>query len=248
MRLGGGRSATWALLALLVAGCATTAGSGGGHAPRIIHVRTEDGWSLALRRFAPEGEVRGRPILLVPGLASGDVSLALEPAHGLAYWLAAHGREVWTVSLRGSGDSDRLAPSAGRPADHGFDTLWRQDLRAALETVRARTGAEVVDVVGYSLGALLVYAYLAADGEGVGAAVTLSGPTRMDLIEPWLRTLGEVGARFISRDSTLDVGFSASLTAPVQAYVRGNPVEWAALDARNTPRERWRHSAAGVFC
>ncbi|HSP80729.1 MAG TPA: alpha/beta fold hydrolase [Myxococcaceae bacterium] len=251
MKPGGGKGLAWAPLALLapllLVGCATPSGSGGGHAPRVFHSRTGDGWSLALRRFSPEGPVRGRPILLVPGLASGDVSLALEPEHGLAYWLAAHGREVWTVSLRGSGDSDRAAPAAGRAATYGFDTLWQQDFRTALETVRAHTGAEAVDVVGYSLGALLVYAYLSEDGEGVGAAVTLAGPTRMDLSEPWLRALSAVGERLIPRDFTLDVGFTAALTAPVQAYLRGNPVEWAILDARNTPRERWARFAGRVF-
>ncbi len=247
MKPGGAKGRAWALLALLLAGCASTAGSGGGHAPRVFRTRTEDGWSLALRRFSPEGPVRGRPILLVPGLASGDVSLALEPGHGLAYWLVAHGREVWTVSLRGAGDSDRAAPAAGRPATYGFDTLWRQDFRSALEAVRAHTRAEEVDVVGYSLGALLLYAYLSEDGEGVGAAVTLAGPTRMDLSEPWLRALSVVGERIIPRGFILDMGFTAALTAPVQAYLRGNPVEWVALDARNTPRERWGRFAGSVF-
>lgn len=236
------------LSALLATGCATTSG-GRSDDPRAetLRIQTDDGWGLAMRHISPEGPVRGRPVLLVPGLASGDVSLVLEPDHSLAWWLAAHGREVWTVALRGTGNSDRTDAAAGRPPGYGFDTLWREDLRAALRTVRARTGADEVDVVAYSLGALLLYAYLAEDGDGIGAAVAMAGPTRMDRSGTWLKGLARVGDRLVSREDTLDMGFLASLTAPVQAYLRGNPVERIALNAHNTPRERWRRFAGCVF-
>ena len=235
------------LFALLATGCVTTAGVRAEPASETLRIRTRDGWGLAMRHIPPAGPARGRPVLLVPGLASGDVSLLLEPDHGLGWWLAAHGREVWTVALRGTGASERADAAAGRAPDYGFDTLWREDFRAALRTVRQRTGAEVVDVVAYSLGALVLYAYLAEDGEGVGAAVAMAGPTRMDRSEPWLVALAEVGARWVSREDTLDMGLLASLTAPVQAYLKGNPVERIALDTRNTPRERWRRFAECVF-
>ncbi|QRK05455.1 alpha/beta fold hydrolase [Archangium violaceum] len=237
------------LFALLVSGCATGPGLRAAVAlpSESLRIRTSDGWSLAMRRIPSEGPARGRPVLLVPGLASGDVSLLLEPAHSLAGWLAAHGREVWTVSVRGTGDSDRTDAAAGRMPGYGLDTLWREDFRAALRTVRQRTRSEQVDVVAYSLGALLLYAYLAEDGEGVGAAVTLAGPTRLDRSSPWLVGLAELGSGLVSREDTLDMGLLSSLTAPVQAWLRGNPVERFVFDTRNTPRERWRRFASCVF-
>ena len=235
------------LLALFATGCASTAGARSDSRAEALRIQTEDGWGLSMRRIAPEGPARGRPILLVPGLASGDVSLVLEKDHSLAWWLAAHGREVWTVALRGTGDSDRMSLSAGRRPGYGFDTLWQEDFRAALRTVRQRTGVEEVDVVAYSLGALLLYAYLAEDGDGIGAAVAMAGPTRMDKSEAWLKAIAGVGGRWVSREDTLDMGSLSSLTAPVQAYLRGNPVERIALDPRNTPRERWKLFAERVF-
>lgn len=235
------------LFALLATGCVSTSSARVNARAQSLRIQTEDGWGLAMRRIPAEGPVRGRPVLLIPGLASGDVSLVLDPDHSLAFWLADHGREVWTVALRGTGASDHANAAAGRPSGYGFDTLWREDFRAALRTVRQHTGEDEVDVVAYSLGALLLYAYLAEDGEGIGAAVALAGPTRMDRAGPWLKTLAKVGDRFVSREDTLDMGFLSSLTAPVQAYLRGNPVERIALDARNTPRERWRRFASCVF-
>ncbi len=235
------------LSVLLATGCASMSSVRVDPRAQSLRIQTEDGWNLAMRRIAPEGPVRGRPVLLVPGLASGDVSLVLDPDHSLAYWLAAHGREVWTVALRGTGDSDHADPASGRRSGYGFDTLWREDFRTALRTVRQSTGAEEVDVVAYSLGALVLYAYLAEDADGIGAAVAMAGPTRLDRAGPWLKALVKVGDRFVAREDTLDMGFLSSLTAPVQAYLRGNPVERIALDTRNTPRERWRRFAAHVF-
>jgi pimeloyl-ACP methyl ester carboxylesterase len=235
------------LFALLATGCATTTVVRADPRSEPLRIQTEDGWGLSMRRIAPEGPARGRPVLLVPGLASGDVSLLLDPAHSLGYWLAAHGREVWTVALRGTGASDRADAAAGRAPGYGFDTLWREDFRAALRTVRQRTGVEEVDVVAYSLGALLLYAYLAEDGDGIGAAVAMAGPTRLDRSEPWLVAIAEVGSRLVSREDTLDMGHLSALTAPVQAYLRGNPVERIVLNTRNTPRERWKQFATSVF-
>ncbi|WNG36025.1 alpha/beta fold hydrolase [Archangium violaceum] len=235
------------LLTLLATGCVTSPGLRAAPHAESLRIQTADGWSLAMRRIPPEGPVRGRPVLLVPGLASGDVSLLLEPDHSLAGWLAAHGREVWTVSVRGTGESDRTDAAAGRMPGYGLDTLWREDFRAALRTVRQRTRSEQVDVVAYSLGALLLYAYLAEDGEGVGAAVVMAGPTRLDQSSPWLLGLTELGARLVSRENTLDLGLLSSLTAPVQAWLRGNPVERFVFNTRNTPRERWRRFASSVF-
>ncbi len=235
------------LFALLATGCASMSGARVDARSQPVRIQTDDGWTLAMRHITPEGPVRGRPVLLIPGLASGDVSLVLDPDHSLALWLAAHGREVWTVALRGTGDSDHANPAEGRRSGYGFDTLWREDFRAALRTVRQSTGAEEVDVVAYSLGALVLYAYLAEEGDGVGAAVALAGPTRLDRAGPWLKALVQVGDRFVKREDTLDMGFLSSLTAPVQAYLRGNPVERIALDTRNTPRERWKRFATHVF-
>ncbi|MBS1152246.1 MAG: Polyhydroxyalkanoic acid synthase, partial [Myxococcaceae bacterium] len=69
-------------------------------------VKTADGWELAVVRYRPTVPSTGRPVVLLHGIAANARNMDLDDEHSLARWFASQGREAWTMSLRGTGDSD----------------------------------------------------------------------------------------------------------------------------------------------
>jgi triacylglycerol lipase len=118
--------------------------------------------SLASRSSAPAVEPadqrRPGPVLLVPGYGGGTASL-----QGLAGALTAAGRDATVIALPGDGTGD-LALSA--------DALGE-----AVDAALARTGADSVDVVGYSAGGLVARLFVADEHTAVvRRVVTLGSP------------------------------------------------------------------------
>ena len=147
-----------------------------------------EGWQLELQRFHVEGALdpTRRPLLMIPGYAMNTFILGFHPTdRSMVEHLAMDGFEVWTANLRGQGGSER-GPRAGRR--YGMGELALVDLPRVLEAVRADTRAAgpTVDLVGCSLGASLVYAYLAhhPDDHGVGAMIAIGGPLRWVEVHP----------------------------------------------------------------
>ncbi|RBY77122.1 lipase [Geodermatophilus sp. TF02-6] len=98
------------------------------------------------------------PVLLVPGY--GGSTAALAP---LADRLAAEGRDATVVAVPGDGTGD-LAASADA-------------LATAAEQAMERTGADSVDVVGYSAGGVVARLWVAEGGADVARrVVTLGSP------------------------------------------------------------------------
>jgi triacylglycerol esterase/lipase EstA (alpha/beta hydrolase family) len=107
----------------------------------------------------PVSQEKPGPVLLVPGYGGGTASL-----QRLADRLAAAGRDATVVRLPGNGTGD-LADSAAA-------------LDQAAHAALARTGAESVDVVGYSAGGVVARLWAADDG-GADVArriITLGSP------------------------------------------------------------------------
>jgi triacylglycerol lipase len=101
---------------------------------------------------------RPGPVLLVPGYGGSTSSLQV-----LAARLTDAGRDATVVGLPGNGTGDLSAAA---------DALG-QAARAAL----ARTGADSVDVVGYSAGGVVARLWVADDGAGIARrVVTLGSP------------------------------------------------------------------------
>ena len=118
--------------------------------------------SLVSRSSAPADEPadqrRPGPVLLVPGYGGGTASL-----QGLAGALTAAGRDATVIALPGDGTGD-LALSA--------DALGE-----AVDAALARTGADSVDVGGYSAGGLVARLFVADEHTAVvRRVVTLGSP------------------------------------------------------------------------
>jgi pimeloyl-ACP methyl ester carboxylesterase len=168
------------------------------------------GFRLSLRHTAPDGEARERarearggrpprPLVIVPGYGMNSFIFSYHP-HGpsLEASLAARGIDVWSVDLRGQGDS--IAHDAEDPERYGLADLAGTDVGAALGYVLGATarstspwdgnGDGKVDVLGASLGASLVLGHIAMNpGARVGSVVTLGGLVTWVTVPAMLRAL-----------------------------------------------------------
>src|SRR5262245_44639114 len=71
-------------------------------------VRTPDGWSLRLRRTVSPAHLgaHSRPLLIVPGYGMNCFIFSYHPrGTSMERYLAEAGFEVWTMDLRGQGQS-----------------------------------------------------------------------------------------------------------------------------------------------
>jgi polyhydroxyalkanoate synthase len=154
---------------------------------------TADGSHIELRRvpMSAGAETAGLPpVLLVHGIGANHRNNDLHPDFSLARHLAAPGRDVWLLTLR-SGLGGLRRAEAGRVR---FGAMVKHDLPLAVSAVLARTGAEALDYVGFSMGGMLLYAAL---GRTVPVAqirrvVIVGAPGRVDaprLLLPLLRRM-----------------------------------------------------------
>lgn len=162
-----------------------------------FRVDNGQGWSLELVRSVRRGgpEAGRRPLLMVPGYAMNSFILGYHPSDvSMVEHLALAGVEVWTCNLRGQGGSAAArgqgppGPSTSRVRRYGLAELALVDLPAVIAELRRRTttGTDRVDLVGCSLGASLLYAWLAhhpAD-HGAGAVIAVGGPLRWEAVHP----------------------------------------------------------------
>lgn len=158
---------------------------------RIDHRHTPngDGWSLALRRtIDDQALVKGRnPLLIVPGYGMNSFIFGFHPRGvSMEAYLAGRGFEVWSVDLRAQGDS-RCEFGSHR---YGFDDLVLKDVFSAVHCVAdtTETGACEVDIIGCSLGASMMFAYVACVPEHrTRRLVNMGGPVHWVRINPLLR-------------------------------------------------------------
>jgi len=161
----------------------------------IHHVRTADGWTIALRRYRARGEGAFRePVILCHGLGANHFNLDWDPPVGLAQFLAAKGRDCWVISLRGHDGSDRPSRANGLRWGFSFDDFARYDVPAAIEHVLARTGASRAQWVGHSMGGILAYTLGGTPLEPAisGGIVAVASPSSF-ADQPYLRRLARLG-------------------------------------------------------
>lgn len=104
------------------------------------------------------------PVLLLHG-STLPGSLAFSARFDGLSWmddLASRGFDVWTVDIRGYGGSWKPLDDGSRPCAPVADTAQAvEDIARAVTFIRAETGAEAVDLVGWSWGATSAAAYAA---------------------------------------------------------------------------------------
>jgi polyhydroxyalkanoate synthase len=191
-------------------------------AAELHRAMTSDGVEISMVRYPG----KGRPVLLCHGISANDRNMDLDDEHSLARWLSAHGREAWTMSLRGTGGS-------GSAPGTTFDDFWRKDLPAAIDEVRRTSGSQAVDYIGHSMGGMILYAYLAEGGQGVHAAVTLGSPTTFAFglrAQALLRGIGGI---------PVPSGVAASVAAPFSGALDDNPVQLLLYNPQNTDAQTW---------
>ena len=74
-----------------------------------VAVRTADGWTLVAHHYkpTPAPRVGAMPVILCHGLTYNALFWDLVPEYSFAEYLAAQGFDVWAVSLRGGGLSQK---------------------------------------------------------------------------------------------------------------------------------------------
>ncbi|MQA32386.1 lipase family alpha/beta hydrolase [Modestobacter roseus] len=158
------------------------------------------------------------PVLLVPGYGGSTESL-----RPLAEQLTAAGRDATVVEVPdgGTGDLRGSAEALGDAVDAALD----------------RTGAESVDVVGYSAGGVIARLW-AADGGAAQArrVVTLGSPhhgtTVADLARSFVPAECGVGCQQLTTDSDLLAGLNAGDETPAgPSWVS----IWSTVDQTVTP-------------
>jgi polyhydroxyalkanoate synthase len=202
--------------------------------------KTKDGWEISLTRYKAIGPVKGLPVVLCHGISANERNMDLDEQHSMARWIASQGREAWTMSLRGTGQSDSIDADKNRAGPIYFDDYWKQDLPAVVEYVKAVSGAEAVDYAGHSMGGMVLYAYLSQGGTGIHAAATLGSPTRLDWgtgLEGPLKTLGPV---FVTPQWLIPSGTGALLASPFQNLVDDGPFQRFFYNPQSTDPETWR--------
>lgn len=206
--------------------------------------KTEDGWEISLTRYRPSGAPTGLPVILCHGISANARNLDLDERHSLARWLAAHGREAWTMSVRGAGDSDGIDEEKGRHPPITFDSYWRFDLPGVIRHVREVSGAPAVDYVGHSMGGLVAYAYLSQGGQGLNAVATLGSPTRLDWgtgLETWLHS---IAPKLVSPDLMIPSALGAHAAAPFQALVDDGPFQRFFYNPQSSTTASWQRLLA----
>lgn len=151
---------------------------------------TEDGWSLQLRctRNPQRHKPETMPILIVPGYGMNNFIFGFHPrGTSLEAWLAEAGYEVWSVNLRGQGDS---RPANNKAGEVSLLAYVRHDLPATIQEVlkASRSTASQLILLGASLGGTIVYAYLALEqSHAIGRVITMGAPLAWEEVHPLLR-------------------------------------------------------------
>lgn len=206
-------------------------------------VKTDDGYTLAMVRYKAAGAPKGRPVLLVHGISANQRNMDMDEKLSMARYFAAHGREAWTLSLRGTGESDLADPEKGRP-HYAFDAFWQHDLPAAISYVRAQTGAELIDYVGHSMGGMICYAYLSQGGGGLGAVTTLGSPTRLDFGDEILGVLPALKGVYLGTDMSVPVPAAAHLVMPLHGEIPRDVFVTMLINPENVSTQTWKRLMA----
>jgi alpha-beta hydrolase superfamily lysophospholipase len=214
---------------------------------QVAHVVTDDGWRLAVHRYAPLSPgSRRHPVVLCHGLASSHLAFDVHPDVSLARHLARRGYLTLAVDLRGHGHSERPTRTGVRRFGWSFDDYLTFDVPAALAYAKHAAGAAAVHWIGHSMGGILGYAHLARGGSAdvrsmiaVGSSLDYSGAASgFHALVPFRRWLQRVPA--------VPVDWLGRVAAALAGRVE-TPFERFNVWPSNIDRELWRRLARSGF-
>jgi pimeloyl-ACP methyl ester carboxylesterase len=131
--------------------------------PDIHEFLTDDGVRLRLSRF--RGGTKG-PVILSPGFGTSALAYTLDTTDtNFPEYLFEHGYDVWVLDYRAS----PALPSGS--TQFSLDDIAKSDYPAAVEKVRAETGADSVQIVAHCVGSLTLLMALSLGLSGVRSAV-----------------------------------------------------------------------------
>jgi choline dehydrogenase-like flavoprotein len=169
-------------------------------------VPTADEWNVALTRY--RGGAKG-PVLLAPGFSVKASSFAADTvARNLVEELCAADYDVWLFDYRASADS-------GNPVDppkpFTIDDIAQHDWPAAVDFVRAQTGAESVQAMAHCVGSMSLLMALSA-GHVSSIRSVVSSQLTLHPVTDWMNYLkADIGtAKLIGQVAQLGghIGFA----------------------------------------
>jgi pimeloyl-ACP methyl ester carboxylesterase len=146
-----------------------------GEDERLV-AETSDGWRIALYRYRPRGTPRPYPVVASHGFAGSHLIYDLTPETSLARYLAECGYDVFTIDLRGRGESWPHA-GASRSLHWSFDDFVARDLPAAVAKACAASGADEAFWLGLEMSGQALYAAaISGSAQRVRGAITCGAP------------------------------------------------------------------------
>lgn len=184
-------------------------------APTDTLVKTADGATIALRRYAAPGP----PVLLVHGISSNHRTWDLSEDRSLARTLQAQGFDAWLLDLRGHGLAERDAQGHRQRQGWNIDDYGVFDIPAAIEHIRDATGATKLACVGHSLGGMVAAIYVASFGDdALSALVVVGSPVDFSQPEPLL-----IAARNGASLAALSPTLATPTLAHIASWLRRSP-------------------------
>jgi len=114
-----------------------------------IALNTGDGWTIHLQAYNPPASLAPRAALLIgPAMMVNRRSLDRPTGKGMASFFAESGYVVYTLDVRGHGESQ---PAASRHVDWSYEQIIHIDLPTAIRAVKNRHPSLPLVLVGHSL-------------------------------------------------------------------------------------------------
>ncbi len=226
------------------------------------YVKTVDGWRLHILHYkllSPENN--SNPVILCHGLSHNNTFWDLTEKTSLALYLQRAGFDVWSVSLRGAGESTKPTisqikqlfrlnlsglksldvadvPEDLQKLDWTVDDQINKDVPATINYVLKQTGAKKVHWIGHSLGSMIMFAYLGTiDQSKIDTFIAISAPMYC------IRPLNDVYEMMIKQSNFVKIGNIAAgtnLRAVIGTLAGGlleNPVDHLFLNEDNVDAE-----------
>ncbi len=153
-----------------------------------------------VRKRSAKRPTRGA-LLMIHGFGQNRYAWHL-PSRSFSNYLAAEGYDVFNLDLRGHGRSRHLG--AHPPKD--IADYVREDVPAAVDSVRRLSGFERVFLIGHSLGGLISYAATPGIADQIAGIITLGSPYHFTRGS---RFLSMFGSAMLAADKALKLGIDA---------------------------------------